>query len=474
MVRIYSYILYILETQPGCDIKKIHAQLETAFTRTIEDLPFLSGKLCLVTGDTSAGGSKGRLEIRLPIKKDTIEGPRVKFSDLREELDLEDLLDAGIPDEELDGNKLNAASLFADFEHGADVVVCQANFIEGGCILSIGIHHSVCDGAGQITVMKTWAEHMQRLDTSHASTSSSTVLDPLVADKEVLSRLWKDAGNAARPDAYKDASEDLWRFLGVNNIANPISSSLAGETPASSEPMATSIFYISKGDFAAMKKEASAGQGSADDVSKPITANDALMAFLWQAIMRARFPPETLSPADNTEAILDSTFDGRGTFSSQLPPAYIGNVVLMSTATMQLRDLVDRSASIAGPSRSVRQALSGIDTRVAHEAFTLADSLPDYTNITYPFATFAGCELCITSLVNFPAYELQFGASFANDGRPVSFRPPRSEFAAICRRCMALPKRQGGGFEVLIAIFASEMERLLQDASFTRWAKRSS
>lgn len=146
----------------------------------------------------------------------------------------------------------------------------------------------------------------------------------------------------------------------------------------------------------------------------------------------------------------------------------------MNTATMALRDLVDRSVSIAAPSRKIRQALNGIHTQMVHDAFTLADSLPDYTNITFLFATFAGCELCITSLINFPAYELQFGAPFANEGRPVSFRPPRSEFAAICRRCMALPKRRGGGFEVLIAMFASEMDCLMKDASFTRWAKKSS
>lgn len=466
MVRIYLFTLYILETPAGCDIRRIHAQFEMALAHTIEDLPFLGGKLYL--------DSKGRLEIRLPTSKDIGAPTRVNFSDLREELNLEDLLDAGIPDDDLDGTILNAASLFADLEHGSDVVVCQANFIEGGCILSFAVHHSVCDGAGQTTVMKTLANHMQRLDASRLSNLPRHLPNPLASDKGVLSRLWKDAGNTPWPRACEEASEDLWRFLGVNNIAKSTSSSLAGEAPATNEPMATSIFYISKDDFAAMKKEASGGQVNPDDLGKQITANDALMAFLWQAIMRARFPPETLEPADNTESMLDSTFDGRGKFSSELPPDYTGNVVLISTARMALRDLVDRGASIAAPSRKVRQALNGIDTRRIHDAFALADSLPGYTNITFPFATFAGCELCITSLINFPAYDLQFGASFANEGRAVSFRPPKSEFAAICRRCMILPKRQEGGFEVLIAMFASEMNRLMEDVSFSRWAKRSS
>ena len=211
MVRIYLYTLYILETPPNCDIEKIHAQLEMALTHTIEDLPFLGGKLYL--------DSKGRLEIRFQTSREMSGPTRVKLNDLREELDLEDLLDAGIPDDDLDGKNLNAASLFANLEQGSDVVVCQANFIEGGCILSFGIHHSVCDGAGQTTVMKTLANHMQRLDAPQPSDLPRHIPDPLVSDKGVLSRLWKDAGNTSQPNACEVASEDLWRFLGVNNIA---------------------------------------------------------------------------------------------------------------------------------------------------------------------------------------------------------------------------------------------------------------
>jgi hypothetical protein len=470
MPRIYAYTLYILQTRADKRIEDIHNHLEATLAQTVADLPFLSGKVFLTSEELT--GAKGKLEIRLPGNEEAEETERVKFRDLRGDMDLEDLLDAGIPDDTLDGNILNPAPLFGDLEAGADVVVCQANFIEGGCILSVGIHHSVCDGAGQVTVMKLWTHYLQQTIEDRAGMLSPHALDPCVADKEILRRLWREADNIPDGSAYKQAPDELWRFLGVNDIMKPADSSLAEGTAAKNEDMVTSIFYVSGEAFASMKQEASRTEdGKPDALSKQITANDALMAFLWQATMRARFPPKELEQEDSTEAILDSTFDGRGIFSHKLPPVYVGNLVLMNTATMPLRELIDPSTTVAAPARRVREALNTITTKQVHAAFTLADSLPNYTTLTFPFATFAGCELCITSVINNPAFELNFGTAFANDGRPVSIRPPRSEFANICRRCIALPRRLSGGFEVLIAIFDSEMARLDQDPSFKRWAK---
>ncbi|KAF2763806.1 hypothetical protein EJ03DRAFT_359956 [Teratosphaeria nubilosa] len=473
MPRIYARTLYILKTRSdaGSDIKALHSKLDASLDRTIAELPFLGGKVFLAQPD-GRNAAKGRLELRLSPAEEGTSTSCLRFQDLRQTLNIEDLLDAGIPDDTLDGGTLNAGSLIGDLEAGADVLVCQANFVEGGCILSVGIHHSVCDGAGQSTVMKAWTRHLLQDGQRKHPTIERPVVDSRVADKELLFRLWQHAGNTTDERAYEEAPDALWRFLGVNDIKKPPRLDPAREAATAQEEIVTGIYYISGEAFAAMKHEAAKPVDDySNALSRQITANDALMAFLWQSTMRARFPPEQLTPGDRTEAMLDSTFDGRGKFSDDLPPDYVGNLVLMSTAAMPLHELVHREANIAKPACRVRSALNTVSTARLHDAFKLAASLPDYSSLTFPFATFAGCELCITSIVNDPAFELDFGADFSNHGHPVSVRPPRSEFAAICRRCIALPRRTTGGFEVLIAMFASEMQRLAQDASFTRWAR---
>ena len=68
--------------------------------------------------------------------------------------------------------------------------------------------------------------------------------------------------------------------------------------------------------------------------------------------------------------------------------------------------------------------------------------------------------------------EMRFGGKvFANGGLVDHLRPPRREFDVVCRRCVVLPPRRSGGFEVLLSLKSNEMEVLEKDPEFAQFAQ---
>lgn len=443
--------------------KTVHGYLEEALSKTVEQMPFLAGTLRVREPD-ARDKRRGRLEIEIPPNKKDLVVP-LRFQDLTTNLDYEDLIAEGVPDASLDGNILLPTGSIADLEAGAAVLVAQANFLQGGCLLSVAIHHSVGDGAAAVKMMQIWAQHCRQLQSQEIAQSSLTVT-PDSLDRGILEKLWSADGNQHNENAYLEASDELWRFLGVNAVTDT-PKELNGTSSHGAPPKTqTSIFYMSAPSLAELKVAAIEKNDRAG-----VTANDALMALLWRSITKARFPQGDAIYAHDETAILDTTFDGRAKFSAACPQDYLGNVVLMNTTYLSLGSLTSPTTALSSIASEIRSSLNTITTTQIHAAMTLAASIPDCGNLTFPFATFAGTELCITSTVNMPLFELDFGAAFDNDGKPDSVRPPKSEFASVCRRCVVLPRRTNGGFEILISLLEEEMKRLMADDEFKQYAR---
>ena len=462
MPRIYVHAIYCLPMKPEEEPRKAYGYLREALSKTVEHMPLLGGTLVLRQSSVQ-DTREGRLEIVFPPHGADCVVP-LPFKDLTAVLDYDELMAEGLPDESLDGKLFLPTDLIADPQIGAAVLVVQANFLRGGCFLSVGLHHAVGDAAASVHMMQVWADHCRRLQ--HADT-----LEPVRAisqeglNRDVLRELWTAKGNQHDENAYRDASQELWRFLGVNPMTGVPGPANGTSTPPITPKTETSIFYVSGSSFAKLKEA-----GTKSSLSG-VTANDALMAFLWRGITKARFPAEDPIHMRNETASLDTTVDGRANFSSACPQDYFGNLVLMNTTYMSLAYLTSPSTSLSFIATEIRKTLDTISTAQINAAFALAASIPDCSRLTFPFATFEGTELCITSTVNLPLFHLNFGGVFGNDGKPESIRPPKSEFASICRRCVVLPRRTGGGFEIVISLVEGEMQRLMADDEFTQYAK---
>lgn len=472
MARYYAKFILFLPVASGQTPKTVYKYLQGAFERTVAEMPFLAGKVAIRAPDKH-DSRPGRLEIRIPAHLGPESIPQMQFQDYTDSMDYGDLMDAGVPEMELDGELLLPAAFRPNLEAGADVLVTQATIVNSGCLLGVGIWHSVTDGSGLNTFMKVFADHCRAIQAEEAPYPQLNI-PPESFDRGLLTKLWLAEADDSGTPRELDTSECLWRLIGLNTVKGvgsgpeafapgAPSSPFSGSTPV----METSIFYVPAKSLADLKK-ACAIEGHA------ISANDALMALLWRCIMSARFPIGCDIDVDEETAVLDSTLDGRAQFSTALPPSYMGNVIFISTTSLPLSKLVSPDIELSQIALSIRNSLQEITKQKVHSAYALASSVPDYSQLSWPFATFAGAELCVTSLLNLPFFELNFGKIFGNGGKPECVRPPREEFDAICRRCIILPLQTYGGFEILISLAKDEMERLMFDAQFTEYATFSS
>ncbi|KAG0160288.1 Transferase [Penicillium digitatum] len=461
MPRFYARLIFAFRCSSNHDHQKIRDLLEQGLRRTSADIPSVAGKVFTrpVTPDRA-----GQLEMRVhPSYCPTVHAR--EFS----ELDYDELLDEGLPQDILDPNILFPVIGAPDSEQGAPAFLAQANFVTGGLLLAVGLYHSVIDGTSGVWLAKKWAEHTRHLQSVTEDRALLEIM-PRSTDPGVLEDLWLAQGYSPltveelKTGAKGSNDPSLWRLLGLDPLNTPPSPPLMVEPEERKErPMQSTIFYLSPQALEDLKK------ASTEEPFGRVSTNDALMALLWRSIIRARFPSNT-SSTDTDEAILDTTYDGRAGFSPDLPFTYMGSLIFTCTARMQRSQLVSPTASLASVAHEIRQAAKNIDSSRMHAAFGLAVSIPDYTKLTYPFATFAGAEVCITSWIAWSMFDLDFGPIFANGGRPDFVRPPRQEFDAVCRRCVVLPLQSHGGCEVLISLVADEMQRLEQDPELARFA----
>ena len=471
MPRFYAKVIMCFRRPVNQDPREVNRILQEGLRRTIADIPSIAGKVFVL--ENKDGEARGRLELRT--NTDWI--PEILLKDFSEEIDYDDLVDNGIPQDDLDADRLFPPVGVLDLHQGVPVFIAQANYLTGGLLLGLGMFHSVIDGTSGMWLAKKWAAHTRQLQgLSKEDDGAALNILPGSTDYQILTKLWLAGGH--KPLTAEEANRcddlNLWRLLGLDPVrATDRSFSLDEQPgpgiPLSTPPMRSTIFYVSQKSFASLKAEATKEEdGSNMDLN--ISANDALMALLWRAIIRARFPTVTAAQA-GIETTLDTTFDGRAHFSDALPWTYLGSLIFIGTTRMSLLELTSPVTSLAAVAREIRQAIDQISQERIHAAFGLASAVADYEHLTFPFATFAGAEVCITSWIAWSLFDLNFGNIFSNGGRPDLLRPPRREFDAVCRRCVVLPLQSHGGFEILVSLGNDEMDRLEKDSEFAKYAR---
>ncbi|KAK8129574.1 hypothetical protein PG999_001954 [Apiospora kogelbergensis] len=488
MPRFYANFILTFALQPGVEFSEVHTLLQTSLHTAGEELPIIRRRVFSVAPDDKHPNA-GRLEAR----EHPDWSPQVIFNDLSSSWpEYDDLVDEGLPQEALDGAQL-VPSVHARWDlggEGAPGCIVQANFITGGLLLSVCLFHSLVDGMSGSLLLKMWAKHM-RLHQGDDQGAASLVITENCCDYDCVGKAWEEAGHKKpSPVEFANSSEDAWRLLGMlpplspEELAATASFTLDSTAAPPSPKMTTTIFYVSPAAFSKLTAMAAAAGENAsmanvgtqgDNVSLIPTANDALMALLWRCVMRARQTADPGNPAyaaAGARAELDTTVDGRGLFSERLPSTYMGTLLFIATTRMEMTTLVSRATPLAAVARAVRQAVAAITRPRLHAAYGLAAAMPDFSAARYPFATFAGAEACFTSFLALPLMEMRFGGRLFRNGGLVDYlRPPRREFDIVCRRCVILPPRPSGGFEILLSLKEEEMEILENDIEFGEFAQ---
>jgi hypothetical protein len=474
MPRFYANFILTFGLKPGVEFSEIHGLLQASLDTASDELSIFRRRVFAVASDEECS-NRGQLEAR----EHPEWTPQVIFNDLSASWpEYEDLLDEGLPQDSLDGAQL-VPSVHTKWDlngEGAAGCIVQANFIRGGLLLSVCLFHSLVDGMSGSLLLKMLAKHM-RMHQDDDGDAAELIITPECCDYDLVPATWADAGNRLpSPEEFDDSGDDAWRLVGMlpplslDKLHAKVAFSLDPTEAPAPPQMTTTIFYVSAAAFTELSKNA----GGMDN-STAVTTNDALMALLWRCTMRARQAAEPDNQAyakPGALAELDTTLDGRLLFGERLPWAYMGTLIFIATTRMEVSALTSPFTLLSEVAQAIRQAVDNITQERLHSAYGLAAAMPDYSAARYPFATFEGAEACFTSFLGLPLMEMRFGGKvFKNGGLVDHLRPPRREFDVVCRRCVVLPPRPAGGFEVLLSLKDREMEFLEKDPEFARFAQ---
>lgn len=486
------------------NFEQAFANLQEGLQRTIQFIPALDGKM-MVCSEQEMGYKKGDLRLTIPplsplaSSDDSRMGSSMKprqllYKDLSHVLpSFEKLRDAGFVPSAFKDELVLPENTFPPLP--ADVLVAQANFVKGGCILATNFHHCCLDGIGVMVALKVWAESCKYLQGDLSATCSW--LDPESFNHSLPEILYEQEGYA-RPSHEVDPG--VWGFLpflppeealecGANGTPKTQKSSLMTEKtlppaptfphrfvwppPPAQDGLSTTMFLIAPENVQKLKEEVMADPEAKGAIT---SISDIVQAFFWRFAIKARYRVtkelrgESFGPDEIS--VLELPVDSRPYFSSLLPSSYMGSMLILNRPNMPVETLCSPETSVGRIAYLLREAAARITPSLVHDAFTLLRSLPDHSRFTTACMGLAGMHAMISNLMLFQTSEVSFGDGFfADGGSPQAMRPQVERGNKRFRFLVIHPMKNDGGVELVLGTFPEELEMLVGDEEFTKFAE---
>ena len=520
----YLGLSFYFSLRQGVSMQDTFVNLQEGLRRTMQLIPALDGKM-MVCSEDEMGYRKGDLRLSIPtlplsvnISERSSPAPRqLLYKDLSHVLPpLEALRGGGFVNSAVRDEILLRENTFPSLP--ADVLVAQANFVKGGCILAANFHHCCLDGIGVMVALRVWAESCRFVQGDMSATCGW--LDPESFNHSLPNILYEQEGYA-RP-AHK-VDPGVWGFLpfsppersnaaegtrtsegtrgnsftnGIENHETCLPATEESDVvkqhtlppppkfhrkftwpppPVAHNGLSTSMFLIPPEKVQNLNKDVAADPAANGTVT---SISDIVQAFFWRSAIKARYRVAKELHGSNFGSdelsILELPVDGRPYFSSLLPSSYMGSMLILNRPNMLLETLCSSKTSIAHIALVLREAAARITPSLVHDAFTLMESLPDYSNNKFSLACMGldSMHAMISNLMLFQTSDISFGdAFFGNGGSPEALRPLVERGHKRFRFLVIQPMRSDGGVELVLGTTPEELEMLTTDEEFTRYAK---
>jgi hypothetical protein len=329
-----------------------------------------------------------------------------------------------------------------EIEH-PPVMAAQANFIEGGLLLTLGVHHSALDASAVEAIIDVWAQNT-------AAAFDSTELkfsqfEPQLNDRSPLMSGTTGAKLEEFPEYYLKST--------APSASVDQNSGQKTSIPSPLPPMISRIFYFSPSSLAELKEAAAA-----------YSTNDALTAFLWRHMVLARNPvSKTKSPVDIAGEISHLLYAAniRSRTTPPLPKNYLGNAfIAVKTEPLRISTIISE-AGLSSATSVIRQSLAKLADDPNRISLTIG-LMEQYgpSVLKYAYNGFFGPDVMATSWKDVAVYDRVWG----DLGRVESFRVPGDpgEDGTMA----VLPRLKDGGLEVRVALETEAMGRLMSDKDF--------
>ncbi|SCV60355.1 unnamed protein product [Fusarium fujikuroi] len=417
MPRLYGIRLVLcFPTNPSMDKWQIYENLKKGLAHTVTSIPWISGQI----GPEEGQDPKNRKVQIL----DSPAGHRFPSKDLTDALpSYAELRERNFPLAEFATAQVGPIDVMPQGPN-QPVFAAQANFVKGGLLLTVGVHHSACDASALDAILSTWSHNTA---VASGGSGSFSTFDKPSNDRSPL--MEGDLGNV-----------DISAF--PEYVLMP--------TPHSSEG------DLSK-SLAKLKEEAGA-----------FSSHDALCAFIWQRMTLARMHSGVFSnpPGEDSTSRFCFAVNIRNRMSPPLPPSYMGNASMgCVTDKISVASIISNNG-LKQASATIRKSLSDFNGpgRIT-STIGLLKSRPDPTDFKLSFNGFLGPDVVESSWADLGVYGHKWDDAIG------TLEAVRILGEGSDGTMMILPRLKDGGLDVVVGLSTAAMEKLLEDEKFVSFAR---
>lgn len=459
LFKLYTQLAFVYRMPEATPKEQISSALNLGLERLSAAFPWVAGQVVNTNPDAK---STPKYKIRqlkptpeLVIKDYTNDPSIPTFSQLKEAKYPMSMLseDTWAPCSTLAGLTYDPSSPDGDPNKVAPVMLVQISFVAGGLVLCINLQHNVCDMTGQETIM-SWLSKACRGEDFTEQEMRLGQIDRATAVPLITEDNWTPGNlldhQIIRPQ--QDTSQES------TASTTPAPDSTAAETPEPPPSCSWSYFNFSATALDALKRLASQNLPSS---CKFISTDDAISAFIFQSILRARKPrlqhqqPVTFARAVDARRYLD------------VDPAYPGILQNMAYVTYELPSLL--TAGLGQVAASMRKEVdptsSDITLRTRALVTYLAQSPENSSTISFTASLKTDRDIMLSSWAKIAAYNWDFGFGL---GKPEAVRRPA--LLPVESLMYIMPKDGNGDIAVGICLRREDLERLVEDAEWTKYA----
>ncbi|KAJ5816732.1 hypothetical protein N7447_008965 [Penicillium robsamsonii] len=440
--KLYTQICSIYRIPETSSHEAIINTLTNGLDRLAKHFPWLTGQ---VVNEGAGDGNTGVFKIT-PLDK-----IQLVVKDLRPDPSaptLEELRQAKYPFTMLDENTiapcttLNLPGNLPSITTESALVFCvQANFIEGGLMLTVVAQHNVMDMNGQDFIIGLMAKacHNQPFTSEELAIGNMDRghIIPLLDDSytpgpELARQIVKP------PPSVKDVVSE--RVIPPKSTCTWAYIELSAAQLASLKALATNTLPAST-DF--------------------ISTDDAVSAFLWQSIARARASRLKVT----SESMLTRAVDMRQRFG--VPQGYPGFLQTLTYNTDTIQKLCEEP--LGSTAAELRSQLDPEKNDLVFNTRALATFLSrsaDRTKLSLTATVNVSSDVLLSSWSRIDCYDLDFNLGL---GKPEAVRRPR--FTPIEGLGYFMPRSAAGEMPIGLCLRDEDWERLKADGEFTKYAK---
>lgn len=434
-LKTYTQIVFGFPTPETVSDEAITGNLEAAAKKLTDAFPWLSGH---VVREGAAPGKTGLAKI-VPYAPGTRLTPVVAKDCRKLCPSFQTIVAAGAPMSMLDGEILSSREGipcgYDESIEPAPVLLIQANFIEGGVLVTFAGQHNIVDMNGLAQLIRLFAKACRG---------------------ESFTQLELDQGNRDRRNVIRLLNPDEPKTdLSPFRVQKKASDS---DSTSSPPPEYKWVYFHFPGSNLAELKRIASTPGSW------ISTDDALSALVCQRITSVRIQRLGSGPPGAT-ATFCRAINSRPYVETPVPPEYMGHMVYCIDKTLPLNDAAG-AMSLSVLAGKFRDDLRNIQSVAIHSFATALAESEDKGAMVY------GATLDPTKYdVMFSSWAGQglYQQSFGKLGNPHIAK--RHRFKPMEGLIYFMPKTDAGDIDVAVCLREEDIDRLRVDDILTKYGK---